>query len=425
MPSAVKSGDALVVVPQTSVRQRLMIYGYIGFLYCIWPFTGIWGTSAVFYMKDHLHMPANEIAQFLLLKNIPGYVGFIFGFVRDRWGPFGRRDQGLLILFCGLSTALLLLAVGVSFTYVSLLLVFVASSILGQFIGAALQGLTSVIAQEHLMTGRLSSVWQAASWTPAMLVSIVAGRVATDYNIRFAFLISAAVGVVVTLFVFWRPKEVYDAAETAPIVSKSFSEDAKKLIGTKALYPIILLLFIWNFTPGMGTPIQFYLTDTLHGTPTDFGNFNAIFNGCFIPSFLIYGFLCTRVKFRPLLWICTFIAVPQIMPLLMVHSTNTAMIAAVPMGLMGGPATAAYFDLLIRACPSGLQGTAMMLGASVWLLSAELGNVAGAVLYDHYHRFAPCAWATFFVYACLIPVLYFVPKHLTATQEGEVSASPA
>ncbi len=89
------------------------------------------------------------------------------------------------------------------------------------------------------------------------------------------------------------------------------------------------------------------------------------------------------------------------------------------MGLMGGLATAAYFDLLIRACPKGLHGTAMMLGSSVWVLSGELGNVAGSHLYS-IAGFPACAWATAAVYACLLPVLAFVPKHLTATREGEV-----
>jgi len=370
-------------------------------------------------------MSADAIANFLFLVNFPAYIGFVFGFIRDRWGPFGRRDQGLLILFCGLATAFLFAAAGIPLTYVSLFIVFIASSIFGQFIASAQQGLTSLLGQEHVMSGRLSSVWQAAAGVPALIVSVLAGRVAKYCTSQQAFLMAGGIGLAVTLFCLWRPKAVFDAAETAPIVKGRFIDDVVRLLRTPALYPVVILLFLWNFTPGVGTPIQFYLTDTLHGDATDYGNFNAIFNGCFIPSFLLYGYLCTKVKYRPLLWVCTVIAVPQILPLLMVHSSNSAMIAAVPMGLMGGPATAAFFDLLIRACPAGLQGTAMMLGSSAWVLSAELGNVAGSKIYDHYKSFAPCAWATFFVYACLLPVLYFVPKYLTESRDGEVMAEAA
>ena len=46
--------------------------------------------------------------------------------------------------------------------------------------------------------------------------------------------------------------------------------------------------------------------------------------------------------------------------LLFIHSIEGALIAAAPIGLMGGVATAAYFDLIIRSCPPGLQGSVLM-----------------------------------------------------------------
>jgi hypothetical protein len=49
-------------------------------------------------------------------------------------------------------------------------------------------------------------------------------------------------------------------------------------------------------------------------------------------------------------------------PLLFIHSMTGALIAAVPIGLMGGVATAAYLDLIIRSCPRGLQGTTQVIG---------------------------------------------------------------
>jgi hypothetical protein len=57
-------------------------------------------------------------------------------------------------------------------------------------------------------------------------------------------------------------------------------------------------------------------------------------------------------------------------------------------------------------------------------LSAEVGNVAGSHLYN-VAGFAPCAWATAAVYACLLPVLAFVPRHLTANRDGEIKGALA
>ncbi len=75
----------------------------------------------------------------------------------------------------------------------------------------------------------------------------------------------------------------------------------------------------------------------------------------------LYGFLCKKVSLNKLLWWGTVIAVPQMIPLAFIQSGDLALMLAAPIGLLGGIASGAYFDLAIRSCPPGLQGTLMML----------------------------------------------------------------
>ena len=56
----------------------------------------------------------------------------------------------------------------------------------------------------------------------------------------------------------------------------------------------------------------------------------------FIPTFLLYGVLCRRYPLQVLLWWGTLAEVPQMVPLLFIHTTKEALLAAVPIGLMGG-----------------------------------------------------------------------------------------
>ncbi len=425
MPADAESLESRTSIVPTSPDQRLKIYAYIGFLFLVIPFISIWGTSAKYFLKDTLHLKPEATAGFLFYVHFPAYLGFLFGFVRDRWSPFRLRDQGMLLLFSGISTFFLFATSLVSASFISLAILYIISAIVAQFLGAATQSLTSVIGQEHRMTGRLSAVWQAAAGVPVLFVSLIAGDLAEQMRFQNVLMLAGAISLGVFLFCLWRPREVYDAAEDAAVMKRNLLADVSILAKTKALYPVVALLFLWNFTPGVGTPIQYYLSDTLHGGPKDFGKFNAIFSGCFIPTYLLYGYLCTKFRLPPLLWVCTVIAVPQILPLLLVKDANTAMIAAVPMGLMGGLATAGYFDLLIKACPPGLQGTVMMLGASAWVLSGQLGDVAGARLFGYFHSFAPCAWATALVYAFMIPIFALVPKQLTLQGDGELPGAAA
>jgi hypothetical protein len=105
--------------------------------------------------------------------------------------------------------------------------------------------------------------------------------------------------------------------------------------------------------------------------------------------------------------------------LLFIPSVTGALIAAVPIGLMGGVATAAYMDLIIRSCPRGLQGTTLMMSGSLYFVVSRFGDVLGTNLYDHYGGFAVCVIAITIVYAMILPALLMVPKHLTLFPDAQ------
>jgi hypothetical protein len=41
-------------------------------------------------------------------------------------------------------------------------------------------------------------------------------------------------------------------------------DDIKRLVRHWPIYPALLIWLLWNFAPGSGTPLQYYLQDTLH-----------------------------------------------------------------------------------------------------------------------------------------------------------------
>ena len=89
--------------------------------------------------------------------------------------------------------------------------------------------------------------------------------------------------------------------------------------------------------------------------------------------------------------------------------------------MMGGLAVGAYFDLAMRSCPPGMQGTLMMLVDGVIELSGRAGDLLGSQIYNSSptHGFLYCVITTTVVYALILPVILLVPKELTATADGE------
>ena len=415
-----------------SVRHGIFLY--LGILIVLLAFGGPSGglidIPISFFLKNRLHLEAHQVAHFRLVAAIPLYLSFVFGFIRDMWNPLGMRDRGFMLLF-GAVCALLYLGFALApMTYSTLLVAVVALTTSFLFVASAQNGLTSTIGQQHAMTGQISAAWNVFASIPTVAALLIGGMLSgllEDHNAdsaaRILFLVGAAIMTAVALFALWRPKDVFDHvhAERGPELHPV--NDIKRLFGHWRIYPALLIWLLWNFAPGSATPLQYHLQNALHATDAQWGQWNAIFAASFIPTFIVYGFLCRHFALRTLLWWGTIIAVPQMVPLLFIHSVAGALVAAVPIGLMGGVATGAYMDLIIRSCPRGLQGTMLMMSSSLYFVVSRFGDILGTTLYDRYGGFTVCVIAITVVYALILPVLLLVPKFLIATADGQAPES--
>jgi hypothetical protein len=418
-----------------SPGRRLGILLYLGGLMTLLglgsPGGGLIGLPVSFLLKNKLHLQAHEMAVFGLIAAAPSYLAFLFGFARDTWSPFGMGDRGFIVLFGGACAAIYLVFAFTPVTYLSLLAAYVLLGAAVLFIVSAQSGLTARLGQQHVMSGQVSATWNIFSALLGVGALILGGSL-SDLLERFSperaahllFVAGAAIMATVALYGLWRPALVFDRLHTGREAPRRPLDDATRLMKHRPIYPALLIWVLWTFSPGSGTPLQYYLQNTLHAKDAQWGEWNAIFSAAFIPTFLLFGFLCRRYPLRPLLLWGTVIAVPQMVPLAFIHSVSGALIAAAPMGLMGGVATAAYFDLMIRSCPKGLQGTLLMISAALYAIVQHLGNLLGAFLYDRFGGFMVCVIAITIVYALILPILSLVPKHLTATPDGQLVESP-
>jgi hypothetical protein len=414
-----------------SPSARRSIFIYLGILIVLLAFGGPSGglidIPISFFLKNRLHLKAHEVANFRLAAAIPLYLSFVFGFIRDIWNPFGMKDRGFMLLFGSITAFLYVGFAFLPITYLTLLTAVVLLTTSFLFVASAQNGLTSVIGQQHAMTGQVSAVWNVFLSIPTVAALLVGGKLSglledkdPDQAVRILFLAGAAIMIVVAIYALWRPGDVFDNVRIEGGTGGDPIKDLKRLLGHWPIYPALLIWLLWNFAPGSATPLQYHLQNTLHATDAQWGLWNAIFAASFIPTFIVYGILCRRVPLRTMLLWGTVIAVPQMVPLLFIDSMNGALVAAVPIGLMGGVATGAYLDLIIRSCPPGLQGTTLMMSGSLYFAVTRFGDVLGTNLYDRYGGFTVCVIAITIVYALILPALLLVPGHLVATADGQM-----
>ena len=419
--------DAAATPPAGAERTRILLYcgAVIVALHFINPSSGFHVIPFSFVLKNRLHLSANGLATFATWAAIPAYLSFAFGIVRDFWSPFGLGDRGYLILFGGLAAALYAVFAFVPLSLGMLLVSSLAGTSCFLFLWSAWNGLGSTIGQQLSMSGRISSLWNFGA-TVTVFAALAFGGVLSGWleeqsaggAVRVLFLLMAVVMVAIAALGLWKPDAVYSHLHRARAEKRDFAADIARLVRHWPIYPALACWLLWNFSPGGSTVLQYYMANTLHASDAQWGAYSAINSISFVPTFLLFGYLSPRYSLSTLLWWGTLVAVPQALPLLFVHSANQVLLAAIPMGLMGGVATAAYLDLLMRSCPKGLEGTLMMLAWSMFALSSNFGNLLGTNLYEFHGGFVVCVAATTVVYAAILPAIALVPKKLIAYPDG-------
>ena len=427
------TSDSPALAPLLSGVRTRQAFLFGGFLLVLINFAspagGVIDIPVTFFLKNRMHLSANELAVFKLWIGAPLIVGFIFGFIRDRWSPFGGGDRTHLLLF-GVTTALIYGSMSlIDPTYSVFLLGLFAATMGFQMVGSAAYGITNTIAHKHAVSGQMSSVINIGRALPELLSFIGGGILSQTLEgegagaaARFLFFGAAGLMLAIAVMGLLGPKWVFEEARHE-VSQINILEDLKRIVRHWPIYPAMLIQLLWQFSPATGTVLQYHIVDHLHATDSQWGLWQGIFFGSFIPIYAAYGFLSRRFALRPLLWFGFTLAVFQMCPLLLVNNAAGALVAAAPMGILGALAQASLVDLVIRSAPRGSQGTAMMLFYAFYYFSVRFGDLLGTWIYDKHGGFIPTVVVTVIVYVLILPVILLVPKRLTITKDGEAIAA--
>lgn len=404
------------------LSQAVVYFGLLSLLVNLVNPTFLLDIPTSYMLKNILQLSPSQIAIFRLLTAVPFFLGFVFGLVRDLWNPLGRRDLGYFRIFVPLMVAILALMAYSPVTYLGLFAGMLMVAVAHSFLAAAAQGLTALVGQETQMTGRLSALSCFFLFLPGSAAYFASGFMSESMTPRDVFLMVLALTATLAIFGYWKPHTVFHHAYDDPRAqSTTFFADMRRLVRHRAIYPVVLINLLWNFTPGAYTPMQFYLTNQLHAPDSTYGYFLGILGLSFLPTVVLYGVLCQKFPPRKLLLWSLIIGVPQFLPMAFIHNGQQALLAAVIIGLMGGMANAACIDIAMRACPAGLQGTLMMMIAATFSLSMRGGDVFGTWIYglSPENGFLYCVIAITMTYALILPLVPLLPKEITATADGE------
>jgi Na+/melibiose symporter-like transporter len=301
----------------------------------------------------------------------------------------------------------------------------------GLFLRSAQRGLIGTMGQQHVMSGQVAAAANTFDAFPTVAGLLAGGLVSNvmegdraAQGARLFFLIGGAFLAAIGLYGLLRPRVVFDNVHRELDAAARLRDDLVRLIRHKPIYPALLIWLLWQFVPGFGTPLQYFLQDTLKFSDAQYTVWFALYYGGGVPGFILYGLLCQRFALRTLLFWGVLASVPMMLPLLLIHGLSGALLVAPLMGGLAGVASAAIFDLIIRSCPRGLQGSMLMAVTGVLAVDGSLGDVLGTNLYDHFHNFTVCVIAMTITNALILPAMLLVPRGLMATADGVTAAAP-
>lgn len=414
-------------------RTRLLVYGGVmmTLLQFAVPYEGLIGLPVIFFLKNRLGLTAHDVATFNLIASIPLFTGFAFGFLRDSWSPFGRGDRAHILVFGLAAAAAYGAMVIMAPSYGVLLGGVLASTIMIQMVWAAGRGATSAVGQAEAMTGQVSVVGNLAVAVPSLAAYFLGGALSGFLESRDAtsaaqtlFAVGGGLMIIIALMGALGPARLFEHHH-GQAREHTIAADIVRLLRHKPLYPVMIIQLLWQFSPAVGVVMPFHLANDLHASDAQVGAWYGLFFGAFAPVYVLYAWLCRRVRLNVLLWVGSILAVTQMAPMLFAQTPNQALAAAVAMGVIGGVGQAAYTDLTIRACPPRLQGTMMMMFMAMYYVSLRLGDLFGAWLFDRQGGYQTALFASMGVYALIMPMLLLLPRQLTATLDGEPSPSAA
>lgn len=342
---------------------------------------GIIGQPLTYYLKQIGWSPV-AVTAYLAIPNFPWIIKPVFGLISDFVPLFGsRRKSYLLLASFGAAIAF---AVITRLTSPAQLMPFMLMSAYGMAIASTVCGALLV---ENGQRYRASSAFIGQQWVwfnvATVATSIGGGELVQHLSPAGALHGAAAIAAVAPLAVLAATLLLLDEPRT-PLARDEFRATWRSLIATltsRRLWLIGGFLFLYYFSPGFGTPLYYYMTDTLHFSQSFIGLLGAIASVGWIVGGLLHRWLMRDLGAKSLLNLSILLGTISTLAFLLLRGEMSAAWVNFFGGVAAMIANIATLTLAADYCPKGSEGFAFAALMAVINLAAPVSNTVGAWLY--------------------------------------------
>lgn len=361
-------------------NDRIMLFFAVN--YFAQGMSGIVYEPVSYLLKDGLRLTAGQAAGFIGWMTVPFLVKPLFGLLTDLFPILGRLRRPHLILGAALGAACwLALALRSVHSYGPLLALLILVNVSVVFCDVVVDGVMVEQGKAQGKTGYYQAVQIGTLYAALVLTGLGGGWLAARAAPRTVFALAALFPLLIAFSSCWikeMPKRVSTRAGLNNLL---------RLLAGKRFWCLCLMIFLWNFSPFLGTVQFYYQSETLRLSPIFIGILSTLGGVTGALGALGFGLLVRKWGTEAFIRRGVLLGGAMGFLYLLYRGPVSAAIITVILGFFGVFFRLGIMDLAAQSCPQGAEATAFAIYMAVFNVAALASNTIGGKLYDHFCGF--------------------------------------
>jgi predicted MFS family arabinose efflux permease len=332
---------------------------------------GLPSQGLFYYLKETLKYPPEKIMYLASITTFAWLVKPVIGYIIDNF----LNKRIWIFLSLALDIALVLVLGLLWLPIVALVGLLIFNSTNAAFRDVAVDGIMCVEGKKAGSTGKIQSIQWISISVAGLLTGVGGGYIAEKWGYQAAFLmlipVYLAVGLVALLY---RQQNGEQIESSAHIVS-----DMRKLFSHKHLIIVGVFIFLYRFSPSIGTPLFFIQRDNFGWSKVWIGWLATISTVFGIAGSLLYYEISKKINIKKWLFCSVFVGAVTTLSYLY-YTPVSAVVYDIIYSLMGMFIFLMSMDFMARNSVKGLEATSFALLCSFSNLALVASNLSGAIL---------------------------------------------
>ncbi|HAM36856.1 MAG TPA: hypothetical protein DEB40_10680 [Elusimicrobia bacterium] len=330
-----------------------------------------------YLLKDGLRLSAGETAAFVGWMTLPFILKPIFGLLSDLAPIRGSLRRPHLILGALLGASCwAILAWTPRHNYAALLTLLILVNFSVVFCDAVCDGVMVQLGQAGGKTGTYQAVQIGTLYATLVLTGVGGGWLSGHARPRAVFALAAVFPLLVAGSAVW-VREL-----PSPASPRQGLRSLLTLLSGRRFWALCLMIFLWNFSPFLGTAQFYYQSEALRLGPLYIGVLSTLGGVAGVLGAAFFGMKVRLWGTAAFLRAGVLLAGASSLLYLFYVGPVSAGVLTVIFGVLGVVFRLALMDLAAQSCPAHAQASAFAIYMAVFNLAALASNTAGGRLYD-------------------------------------------